>query len=82
MGTLAMITLAEIRAEYERSIPDAYAGGPAARGQAWNRLATLIHTYADGLSTPTIDRETAPELAQPDKPKPPPRMTTPRKATR
>jgi hypothetical protein len=74
-----MTTLAKIRAEYERSIPDAYAGGPAARNEAWNRLATLIDTYAVELSRPTINKEPATELSEPDRR--PARQTAPRKAT-
>jgi hypothetical protein len=74
-----MTTIAEIRAEYERSIPDAYAGGPAARAQAWQRLANLIHTYAADASSPTIDKEPAGNLSEPDKR--PARQTAPRKAT-
>lgn len=74
-----MPTLAEIRAEYERSIPDAYAGGPAARAQAWQRLEALIQAYAHSPSSPTIDREPATELSEPNKPQPA-RIAAPRKA--
>lgn len=74
-----MPDLAEIRAEYERSIPDAYAGGPAARAQAWQRLATLIQAYADDQQTPTI-AETANTVAEPATSKPAPnRHTAPRR---
>ena len=38
--------LGEIRTEYERSISDAYAGGPRARDHAWKRLEPLIESYA------------------------------------
>jgi hypothetical protein len=74
-----MTTLTEIRAEYERSIPDAYAGGPAARTQAWCRLEAAIQAYADSQSSPTIDSEPATELSEPNKPA---HQAAPRKATR
>ena len=39
-------TLAAIRTEFERSISDAYAGGPAGRERVWARLLPLIDDYA------------------------------------
>lgn len=84
-----MTDLADIRAAYESSIPDAYAS-PAWRKQHWEIIAELIdeyaagrsHAYADSLSSPTIDSNPATELSEPDKPSPaaPPRPTATRKA--
>ncbi len=39
--------LAAIRTEHERSLSDAYAGGPAGRERVWARLLPLIEDYAD-----------------------------------
>lgn len=50
--------LAAIRAEYERSISDAYAGGPAGRERVWNRLLPLIDQYADAKAAAQQPDET------------------------
>lgn len=47
-----MTDLDDIRTEYMRSLPDAYAGGPTARTQAWARLVALINDYADSKPQP------------------------------
>jgi hypothetical protein len=51
--------LSAIRTEWERSISDAYAGGPTGRDRVWNRLRPLIDQYADakaeGLAASTND---------------------------
>lgn len=42
-----------IRAEYMRSLPDAYNGSASVREQCWERLLATIDAYADARSTPT-----------------------------
>lgn len=88
--------LSAIRTEWERSISDAYAGGPAGRERVWHRLLPLIDDYADAKaaaqdtsehedSSPILMSETAPqttaETQPPGTPKPPRAKPTARKAT-
>lgn len=56
-----MLDLDDIRREYMRGIPDAYAGGPRARNEAWQRVADLIEAYAgNNTATPkTTSRKTS-----------------------
>lgn len=76
------MTLDDLRAEYMRGISDAYAGGPVAREQTWQRLAAHIHAYASERQTPTI-AETANTVAEPATTKPAPnRHTAPRRTSR
>jgi hypothetical protein len=69
-------SLDDIRVEYERSLADAYACGPVARRQAWDRLATLIDAYAASQFAPNM-AEDATDVADHATPR---RKTTPRKA--
>lgn len=64
---------AAIRTQYERSLSDAYAGGPAGRERVWARLLPLIDDYADAKaatqqsdenSTPSPDDKPAPDTAK------------------
>lgn len=41
-----MPSLDDIRTEYMRTLPDAYAGGPRVRSQTWQRIAEMIEEYA------------------------------------
>lgn len=65
--------LVAIRTEWERSISDAYAGGPTGRDRVWNRLLPLIAQYADAkaaaqhhdeTTTAATDSSAAPSTAK------------------
>lgn len=57
---------AAIRTEFERSISDAYAGGPAGRERVWARLLPLIDAYADAKSSARQPRESTAAPANAD----------------
>jgi hypothetical protein len=61
---------AQMRAEFMRSIPDAYAGSASIRELAWKRVEEKIQAYAETYALsqhpPTMSAESAP--AAPPKP--------------
>lgn len=69
---VSTLAIAAVRAEFERSISDAYAGGPAGRDRVWRRLEPLIDAYAAARV-----HETTTETEQPSPILPPEPATAP-----
>lgn len=81
----AAAKLAAIRTEFERGIPDAYAGGPQGRERVWQRVRPLIEDYSKShtvsADSPILSADPAQADAAPTTEKAARAKPTTRKAT-